>query len=413
MLIVQKFGGSSVADAEKIMRVAAYIAAQHQKGHQLIVVLSAQGDTTDDLREKALAIHPDPSKREMDMLLATGEQQSAALMAMALHKLSCPAVSLTGMQAGIYSSSNYSNARIRKIDVTRINEELERKNIPLVAGFQGYNRYGDITTLGRGASDTTAVALAAATHADLCEIYTDVDGVYTCDPRIVPQAKKLDSITYEEMLELAALGVQVLHSRCVELAKKYHVKLVVRSSYTWSEGTTIKDETPKEDQRMESTFVSGIAIDKNIARISVVGVKDEPGTAFRLFSLLAKRKISVDIILQSIGRNKTKDITFTVAKIDLKDALDTLENNKEFILCDHVSHDDKIAKLSVVGAGMASNPGVAATMFEALYGGGINIQMISTSEIKISVLIDERDVENGAKYVHDIFFEQQMIQPSS
>ena len=398
MLVVQKFGGSSVANAERVANVARRISKAYQQGHQLIVVLSAQGDTTDNLIAKAKEINSQPSKREMDMLMATGEQQSVALMAMALHKLGLPAVSLMAAQVVMHTNRNYSNARLKKIDTERIFEELERKNIVLVTGFQGINRYGDLTTLGRGGSDTTAVALAAACNAGLCEIYTDVEGVYTADPRMVKNAKKLDEITYDEMLELAALGAKVLHSRCVELAKKYNVKLVVRSSMSDAPGTLVK-----EDAKMESTYISGLAVDKNVARISVVSVPDKPGIAYRLFSMLAKRKISVDIILQSIGRNETKDITFTVAQSDLAEALEILEQSHDLISYDHISADDKIAKLSVVGAGMASNPGVAATMFEALFNGGINIQMISTSEIKISVLINEKDAENAANFVHDRF----------
>ena len=398
MLVVQKYGGSSVANAERIANVAKRIAKTYQQGHQVIVVLSAQGNTTDDLIAKAKEINDQPSKREMDMLMATGEQQSVALMAMALHNLGLPAISLMATQIAMHSNRNYSNARLKKIDTDRIHEELDRKNIVIVTGFQGINRYGDITTLGRGGSDTTAVALAAACNADLCEIYTDVEGVYTADPRMVKNAKKLDEITYDEMLELAALGAKVLHSRCVELAKKYNVKLVVRSSMSDAPGTIVK-----EDAKMENTYISGLAVDKNVARISVVSVPDKPGIAYRLFSMLSKKNISVDIILQSIGRNETKDITFTVAQNDLTEALEVLEQNRDLISYDHISSDDKIAKLSVVGAGMASNPGVAATMFEALYNGSINIQMISTSEIKISVLINEKDAENAANYVHDSF----------
>ncbi len=403
MLIVQKFGGSSVADAQRIKNVANRIVETYKKGNKVIVVLSAQGDTTDDLIEKAAEISDNPSKREMDMLLSTGEQQSVALMAMAIHKLGYPAISLNGTQVGMYTSSNHSNARIKKIDNERINSELEKNNIVIIAGFQGYNRTGDITTLGRGGSDTTAVALAAALDADLCEIYTDVDGVYTTDPRVVKNAKKIDCISYDEMLELAAMGAKVLHSRSVELAKKYNVNLVVRSSMSNEEGTLIK-----EDASVENVYVSGLAVDKDVARISIVGIKDEPGMAFRIFSLLAKNKISVDIILQSIGRNKTKDITFTVAKTYIKDTLEILEKNKDLICYDHVSFDDKIAKLSVVGAGMASNPGVASLMFEALFEAGVNIQMISTSEIKISVLIDEKDSDKACNSVHERFIEQKI-----
>jgi len=335
------------------------------------------------------------------MLLATGEQQSVALVAMAIHKLGYPAISLTGQQAGILSSSVHINARIRRIDTDRINAELDMGNIVLVAGFQGVNRYGDITTLGRGASDTTAVALAAVLHADLCELFTDVDGVYTADPRYVKHARKLDTISYDEMLELAALGANVLHSRAVEMAKKYNVKLVKRSSMNGHEGTLVREEAD-----MESTYIAGLAVDKDIARISIVGLADKPGMAFKIFSILAKEKISVDIILQSIGRDNTKDISFTVSKPDLPASMAALSKAKETIGYTTISSDDRIAKLSVVGAGMISNPGVASLMFEALYNAGVNIQMISTSELKISVLIDEKDVEKASNYVHDKYIQE-------
>lgn len=400
MLIVQKYGGSSVADTERIFNVARRIQKSYSQGNKLVVVLSAQGDTTDDLKNKAFEITSNPSKRELDMLLSTGEQQSVALMAMALHTLGVPAVSLNAVQFGLYSSSNYGNARIKRIETERINLELEKNNVVLIAGFQGVNRYGDITTLGRGASDTTAVALAAVLHASCCEIYTDVDGIYTADPRVVKEAKKLDSISYDEMLELASLGAKVLHNRCVELAKKYSVVLIVKSSLSEGEGTIVR-----EDSKMEKMLVSGVAIDKDVSRISIVGLKDEPGIAFRLFSCLANNKISVDIILQSIGRNNTKDISFTVAKDDLAYALEVLQKNSEIIGSSNLSHDDKIAKLSVVGAGMATNPGVASIMFEAMYDVGVNIQMISTSEIKISVLIDEKDADLAAKAIHNKFMD--------
>jgi aspartate kinase len=399
MLFVQKFGGSSVANAERILNVAKRIADTYQQGHQVVVVLSAQGDTTDELIQQAASINPNPSKRELDMLLAAGEQQSIALMAMALQSMGLSAVSLLGPQAGILSSSTHGNARIRRINTDRLNSELERNNIVVVAGFQGMSRYGDLTTLGRGGSDTTAVAIAAALHANFCEIYTDVDGVYTADPRIVDTAQKIEEISYDEMLELASLGAKVLASRSVEMAKKYQVRLVVRSSMSMSEGTIVK-----EDALVENTYISGLAIDKDVASISVIGIKNEPGMAFKLFSLLAKEKIIVDIILQSIGRDKTKDISFTVALSDLEDTLALLNENHPLLGFERLAHDDRIVKLSVVGAGMASHPGVASMLFEALYNAGINIMMISTSEIKISVLIDERDADAAANFVHDRFF---------
>lgn len=398
MLIVQKYGGSSLADADKILKVAKRIAKRYKEGNRLVIVLSAQGDTTDDLRKKAEEINDRASKRELDMLLATGEQQSVALMAMALQKLKCPAISLNSAQVGIISSSSYSNARIKKIQTERLKTELDRNNIVIVTGFQGVNRYGDYTTLGRGASDTSAVAIAAVLHADICEIYTDVDGIYTADPRIVENATKLSEISYDEMLELANLGANVLHTRAVELAKKYHVEFVVRSSLTNEKGTIVKEET-----KLESMFVSGVAVDRNVARVSIVGLKDVPGKAFNIFSALAKKKISVDIILQSIGREATKDISFTVSKTDLQETIETLEENKSRIDFDHISHNEDIAKLSIVGAGMATNPGVASLMFEALSDVSVNIDMISTSEIKISVLIDAKDTERAANAVHDKF----------
>jgi aspartate kinase len=399
LLIVQKYGGSSVANAERIMNVARRITKTFNAGNQVVVVLSAQGDATDEMLAKANELNPGASKRELDMLLATGEQQSVALMAIALHKLGSPAISLNAIQAGIHASSKYGNARIKSIEPERSTAELERNNLVLVAGFQGVNRYGDLTTLGRGASDTTAVALSAVLGADYCEIYTDVDGVYTADPRSVKNAKKIDCISYDEMIELASLGARVLHNRSVEMAKRYRIKLVVRSSMSEAEGTLVN----KEGSTVEKNHVSGLAVDLDVARISVMGVLDRPGMAYQIFSLLAKDKISVDIILQSIGRNNTKDISFTVTKADLRPALDILDANRELIGFDMVSYDDTICKLSVVGAGMASNPGVASMMFEALYDCGVNINMISTSEIKISVLIDAHAADLAANTVHDKF----------
>ena len=362
MLIVKKFGGSSVANAERINHVAQTIVNSYKEGNQVVVVLSAQGDTTDELIEKAKEINPNASKREMDMLLSTGEQQSVALMAMAINKLGYPAISLNAFQCNIYSTSTYSNARIKDISTERINNELEKKNIVIITGFQGVNRHLDVTTLGRGGSDTSAVALAAKLGADLCEIYTDVDGVYTSDPRVVKNAKKLDEITYDEMLELASLGAKVLHNRSVELAKKYNVNLVVRSSMTDAEGTIVKEEV-----KVEKMLVSGVAVDKDVARIAVVGLKDEPGVAFKIFSLLSKEKISVDIIIQSIGRSNTKDISFTVAEGDCDEALRILNEHKERLGFEDVTANKAVAKVSVVGAGMATNSGVASMLFEATF----------------------------------------------
>jgi len=399
-LIVQKFGGSSVADHDRIMNVADIITKTYAAGNDVVVVLSAQGDTTDELIEKALEITPNPSKREMDMLLATGEQQSVALMAMAIETLGYRAVSLTAWQYGLQSDSAHGNARIKKIDPERVRAELDRKNIVLLAGFQGINKYDDITTLGRGGSDTTAVAMAAALKADLCQIYTDVDGVYTADPRKVKGAKKLDEITFDEMLELASLGAQVLHNRSVEMAKKYNVNLEVISSFSRKPGTKVKEVV----KSMEKTKVSGVAKDENVARIALIGLENVPGIAFRIFSILAQKKVNVDIILQSIGRESTKDIAFTVARDNLEIARAALLENQELMGFQSIEVDDQVSKVSIVGSGMADNPGVAATMFEALYDAAINIRMISTSEIKVSVLIDKAQAERAVQAIHDKFF---------
>lgn len=399
-LIVQKFGGSSVADADRVHNVARIITETYRRGHSVVVVLSAQGDTTDDLIAKAAEINPKGSKREMDMLLSTGEQISCALCAMAIEAMGYPVISLTGWQAGVQSNSTYGNARIKRVMTERIQNELDRRSIVIVTGFQGINKYGDITTLGRGGSDTSAVALAAALHADLCQIYTDVDGVYTADPRLVPGARKLEEITFDEMLELATLGAQVLHNRSVEMAKRYNVNLEVLSSFSGNPGTKVKEVV----KTVEKSHVSGIAKDKNVARLALVDLEDEPGIAFRIFSLLAKGKINVDIILQSIGREDKKDISFTVAKSDTEAAKKILEENREYIGFDHIDVNDNIAKVSIVGAGMINNPGVAAGMFEALYSAGINIHMISTSEIKVSVLVDLEDADRAVQVTHDKFF---------
>mgnify|MGYP003276640161 FL=1 len=401
-LIVQKFGGSSVADADKIRNVARIITETYRKGHNVVAVLSAQGDTTDDLIAKAEEINPHASKREMDMLLSTGEQISCSLCAMAIEAMGYPVVSLTGWQAGVRTNTGYSNARIKRIETERLLSELDKKCIVIVTGFQGINRYDDVTTLGRGGSDTSAVALAAALHADLCQIYTDVDGVYTADPRNVQGAKKLDEITFDEMLELATLGAQVLHNRSVEMAKRYNVNMEVISSFSGKPGTKVKEVV----KNVEKTHVSGVAKDKDIARLALVGLQDTPGIAFKIFSLLAKEKVNVDIILQSIGRNDTKDISFTVHKGDKELAKRVLEDNKEYLGFDHIDVSDNIAKVSIVGAGMINNPGVAATMFEALYNAGVNINMISTSEIKVSVLVDISDTDRAVQVIHDKFFSE-------
>ncbi len=396
-LIVQKFGGSSVADADKIFNVARRVTNTYKEGNEVVVVVSAMGDTTDDLIEKANEINPNASKREMDMLLSTGEQITISLLAMAIEKMGFPVVSLTGWQIGMHTDSSYSNARIKTVDTERMQLELDKKRIVIVAGFQGINKNDDITTLGRGGSDTTAVALAAVLHADLCEIYTDVDGVYSADPRIVKNAKKMESISYDEMLELASLGANVLHNRSVEMAKKYNVKLAVRSSFTENEGTYVR-----EVKDMEKMMVKGVSRDNDVARIALIGLEDRPGVAFKIFSLLAKNKINVDIILQSIGRNGKKDISFTVSRGNMEKAAEILEA-AEMLDFERIEHSTDVSKVSIVGAGMVNNPGVASKMFEALYDANINIHMISTSEIKISVLIDEKDAEKAVVAIHDKF----------
>ena len=398
-IIVQKFGGSSVANAEKIYNVAGRIQDAYDAGNSVVVVVSAQGDTTDDLIDKAAEINEKPSKREMDVLLSTGEQITIALLAMALEKNKYPVVSLTGWQTPIKTNMVYGSARIEKVETTRLVNELDKGRIVIVAGFQGVNAVNDITTLGRGGSDTTAVALAAALRADVCEIYTDVDGVYTCDPRIVPDAKKLKDISYDEMLELASLGANVLHNRSVEMAKKYHVDLEVKSSFQKVAGTKVK-----EAGSVEKLLVRGVARDNDVARIAVLGIDDTPGKAYRMFALLAKKNINVDFILQSIGRDNTKDISFTVSRSQMEEAVKILNDNLEDIGAKEVTHDEKISKVSIVGSGMLSNPGVAARMFEALYDANINIRMISTSEIKVSVLIDEDMAEKAVQAIHHKFF---------
>ncbi len=402
-LIVQKFGGSSVANAERVFNVADIITKAYEQDNDIVVVVSAQGDTTDDLIAKANEINKSASKREMDMLLTAGEQMSASLLAMAIEKLGYPVVSLLGWQAGFITSSAYGSARIKRVVPDRIQKELDKKNIVIVTGFQGLNRYNDITTLGRGGSDTSAVAIAAVMNADLCQIYTDVEGVYTADPRKVKNAKKLDVISYDEMLELASLGAQVLNNRSVEMAKKYGIQLEVLSSMTRKPGTIVK-----EAKKMEKMLISGIAKDEDVARISIIGVPDRPGLAFKIFSKLCAKNINVDIILQSVGRNGTKDISFTVSQINLKETIDILNPYVELIGATSVVYDENVAKVSIVGAGMETHPGTAAQMFEALYEANINIQMIATSEIKISVLIDRTDADKAVSAVHNKFFSEAM-----
>ena len=389
-----------MADAARLRHVAEIITDTYKAGNQVVAVLSAQGDTTDELIEKANEINPLASNREMDMLLSTGEQMSVALCAMAVEALGYPVISLTGWQAGMVTNTVARNARIKKVDTERIETELNQKKIVIVTGFQGINRYEDITTLGRGGSDTSAVALAASLRADLCQIYTDVDGVYTADPRIVKDARKLDEVTYNEMLELATLGAQVLHNRSVELAKKYQVNLEVLSSFERKPGTKVKEVA----KNMEKTQISGVATDKNVARLALVGVEDRPGIAYKVFSLLGQKNINVDIIVQSIGRQGTQDISFTVRRSDVDQAVALLQEHKESLPFDHIDVDQSVVKVSIVGAGMVDNAGVAAKMFGALYDADINIHMISTSEIKVSVLLDESDAKLAVQAIHDKFF---------
>ncbi len=397
-LIVQKFGGTSVKDAERLRNVAGIVTDTYKKGNQVVVVVSAQGDTTDDLIEKAAELNERPSKREMDVLLSAGEQISMSLLAMTVEKMGFPVISLTGWQAGVQTTSKHGVAGIKKIDTERILAELDKKQIVIVAGFQGISKYDNITTLGRGGSDTSAVAIAAALKADLCQIYTDVDGVYTADPRIVKNAHKLDEISFDEMLELATLGAQVLQNRSVEIAKKYNVNLEVLSSLTKAKGTKVVEVT-----KMEKMLIKGVTKDTSIARISVVGVADVPGIAFRIFDQLGKKDINVDIILQSIGREGTKDMTFTVSAADADYAADALREGSELLKDKEILVDKNVAKVSIVGAGMETHSGVASRMFEALYDAGINIQMISTSEIKISVLIDKSEADRAVIAIHDKF----------
>ena len=397
-LIVQKFGGSSVRDAERVMNVAQIVTDTYRAGNDVVVVVSAQGDTTDDLIEKAYEINSKPSKREMDMLMASGEQISIALLAMAIEKLGCPVVSLLGWQAGFNTSSAYGTARIKNVKTDRLRSEIDRHNIVVVAGFQGINKYDDLTTLGRGGSDTSAVAIAAALRADRCQIFTDVEGVYTADPRKVENANKLQEITYDEMLELATLGAQVLNNRSVEMAKKYNVELEVLSSLKRVPGSIVKEVT-----KMEKMLIRGVTKDTDVARISVTKIPNTPGVAFKLFDVLAKHKINVDIILQSIGRDSTKDITFTVSKSNAEETVECVKNMFDIedkdIIC-----DTSVAKISIVGAGMESHPGTASKMFEALYERDINIDMIATSEIKISVLINLEDADRAVSAIHKAFF---------
>ena len=398
MLVVMKFGGSSVADLDKIRNVAERCIKKWKEGNQVVVVLSAMGKTTDRLLAQAGEISSMPSRREMDMLLATGEQVSVSLMAMTMIQMGVTAISLNAWQVPMHTTSAYQNAKLKRIDSERITKELDSNKIVVVTGFQGINKYDDVTTLGRGGSDTTAVALAAALNADLCEIYTDVDGVYTADPRIVPKARKMPEVTYEEMLEFASLGAKVLHSRCVEMARRYDVNLVVRSSMSEEEGTVVKETT-----KMEKMLISGVAVDKNIAKIAVSGMKDNPESTFKLLNLMAKNGVNIDVMIQSLEKDGTKTLTFTVARPDMMMTLDLLKKYSDVIGNANVSCEEDVAKVSVVGAGVSSNPGVAAKMFEALSNAGSNTDMVTTSEIRITAVIKESEAETAMRAVHDRF----------
>ena len=398
MLVVMKFGGSSVADLDKIRNVAERCIKKWREGNQVVVVLSAMGKTTDRLLAQAGEISSMPSRREMDMLLATGEQVSVSLMAMTMIQMGVTAISLNAWQVPMHTTSAYQNAKLKRIDSERITKELDSNKIVVVTGFQGVNKYDDVTTLGRGGSDTTAVALAAALNADLCEIYTDVDGVYTADPRIVPDARKMPEVTYEEMLEFASLGAKVLHSRCVEMARRYNVNLVVKSSMSEEEGTVVKETT-----KMEKMLISGVAVDKNIAKIAVSGMKDNPESTFRLLNLMAKNGVNIDVMIQSLEKDGTKTLTFTVARPDMMMTLELLKKYSDVIGNANVSCEEDVAKISVVGAGVSSNPGVAAKMFEALSNAGINTDMVTTSEIRITAVIKESEAEMAMRAVHDRF----------
>ncbi|HRY13734.1 MAG TPA: aspartate kinase [Syntrophomonadaceae bacterium] len=398
-LWVTKFGGSSVGSLERISRVAQRIAEIKNRGDNVVVVVSAMGDTTDELLELAWNISNDLPARELDMLLATGEQQSAALLAMALASINCPAVSLTGWQAGIESDSQYGKALIMNLDTRRINRELAQGKVVIIAGFQGISPDGDITTLGRGGSDTSAVALAASLKADHCIIYTDVDGVYTADPRIVDSARKISSISYEEMLELASLGAVVLQPRAAEFAMLYNVDVEVRSSFNNNPGTLITEVAKMEKQRV----VSGIAHDTNVARIALFDVPDQPGVASIIFKILADHCINVDMVIQSAMRDDRNDIAFTIERNEFNKARHVVNEIVIKIGASGMSFSTEVAKVSIVGAGMQSNRGVAAAMFDALARQDINIHMISTSEIKISCIIDEDRIEDAVKALHKAF----------
>ncbi len=398
-LMVQKYGGSSVADVKRIQRVARRIVETKRKGHRLVVVVSALGDTTDELVHLAKKITAEPQERELDMLLATGEQVSVSLLAMAVHRLGEKAVSFTGPQVGIITDPFHTKARILHINTERIQKALREGNIVIVAGFQGKTSGDEITTLGRGGSDLTAVALAKALKAEVCEIFTDVDGIYTADPRLCPDAKKLDQVSYDEILELASLGAKVMHSRSVEVGKKFNVPIVVRNSATDGRGTLIT----KENRKMEEVVVSGIALNEDEAKVTIFKVPDRPGVAAKIFKKLSDANINVDMIIQNKTETKTTDISFTVAKDDLPRSLRVVREAARLVGAPHVGCDENIAKVSVVGVGMRSHSGVASKMFSALAKKKINIEMISTSEIKISCVIDGRKGKAAVRAIHEEF----------
>ncbi len=398
-LIVQKFGGSSVACAERIQNVARRVAEYKKKGHDLVVVVSAMGDTTDEIIELANKINPDPPEREMDMLLSTGEQISVALLAMALHRLGLEAISFTGAQVGIITDTKHTRARIIKITADRIRHELDRGRIVIVAGFQGINENHDITTLGRGGSDLTAVALAKALDADECEIYTDVEGVYTTDPRIEPRAHKIEMMTFDEMLEMASLGAQVMQARSIEVAKKYNVVIHVRSSFSDKKGTLIV----KEAKKMEDVVVSAVTLSKSEAKITICGVPDKPGVAARIFKELSANGINVGTIVQNVSHTRQTDISFTVPKSDFNKAVRLIRALARDMQAGEVLEDQDIARVSIVGVGMVTNPGVAAQMFDVLAKQKINIEMISTSDISISCIIKKKSAEKAVRSLHDKF----------
>ena len=401
-LIVQKFGGSSVATIERIQNVAKRVARTVDAGNRVVVVLSAMGDTTDDLIALARQICPYPSEREMDMLLSTGEQQSVALMAIALQTMGYKAVSLTGEQAGIRTDRVYSRAKILSIDSVRLERELASGKIVIVTGFQGMDSLGEIHTLGRGGSDTSGVALAIGLNADFCEIYTDVDGVYTADPRIVPEAHKLDEISFDEMLEMSSLGAGVLQPRSVEVAKTFNMPICVRSSFNDNEGTMVKEEVEMKQLEQE-VLVSGVAYDDDVVKVTVYGVPDKPGVASILFGALADAKINVDMIIQSGTKDGTNDISFTTSKEADGKLEEVLEPVVAELSADHYALSDNVAKVSIVGAGMITNPGVAAKMFKCLYDNGFNIDMISTSEIKVSCILQKEGAKDAVRALHEYF----------